>query len=223
MNRPSHRLAALLCFAALSAARAQTPRLGLTAFLDAWSASYRPAPNAARTTAFGQRLSAAALARTDARVRYVPAYVKMDYPGGDAPADTGVCSDEVIRVYRALGVDLQRLVHEDMQAARGAYPNLWGAQGTDTNIDHRRVPNLMVFFARHGLSLPVTQNADDYQPGDVVVWVLSNGLLHTGMLVAPQSPDRKRHLVVHNIGEGPKLEDALWVGKVVAHFRYEAP
>src|SRR5882724_9118713 len=63
---------------------------------------------------FLKRLSDAAVERTRHTVRYDPAYVRIPYPGGDVPADTGVCSDEVIRVYRALGVDLQKEVHEDM-------------------------------------------------------------------------------------------------------------
>lgn len=121
---------------------------------------------------FLPRLIAAAHERTTHSVRYEPAYVHIAYPNGDVPADTGVCTDEIIRIYRALGIDLQKLVHEDMQQNRAAYPRFGNYNGTDTNIDHRRVPNLMVFFARKGKSLPITNRIEDYAPGDLVTWDL---------------------------------------------------
>jgi uncharacterized protein YijF (DUF1287 family) len=192
------------------------------AFVQRWQAAYHGAP-VKRDAAFSHALSDAALARTRAVVRYEAAYVPISYPNGDVPADTGVCSDEVIRSYRALGVDLQQDVHRDMAAAFEAYPKLWGLARPDPNIDHRRVPNLMTFFSRHGATLPVTGDPRDYAPGDLVVWVLSNGLLHIGVVVEPRSADGLRPLIVHNIGEGPKLEDAFDVGTRVAHFRYEKP
>jgi uncharacterized protein len=118
--------------------------------------------------AFLRQFAAAALDRTQHAVRYDPAYVRLVYPGGDVPADIGVCTDEVIRAYRALGIDLQKEVHEDMAANFSAYPRKWGRREPDPNIDHRRVPNLMVFFSRKGESLPITDRADDYDPGDLV-------------------------------------------------------
>src|SRR5258706_12904644 len=123
---------------------------------------------------FLRRLVSAATERTNHAVRYDPAYVRIPYPNGDVPAGTGVCTDEVIRSYRALGVDLQKEVHEDMQRNFSAYPNQrrWTLARTDTNIDHRRVPNLQVFFSRKGESLPVTSNESDYKPGELVTWNL---------------------------------------------------
>ncbi|MGZ7084567.1 MAG: DUF1287 domain-containing protein, partial [Candidatus Angelobacter sp.] len=111
--------------------------------------------------AFLHQFGAAALDRTHHVVRYDPAYVRLAYPGGDVPAETGVCTDEVIRAYRAVGIDLQKEVHEDMAANFSAYPRKWGRREPDPNIDHRRVPNLMVFFSRKGESLPITDRAED--------------------------------------------------------------
>lgn len=140
------------------------------------------------------------------------------------PAEVGVCTDEVIRSYRAVGVDLQKLVHEDMEKDFAAYPRTWGAKKTDKNIDHRRVPNLMTFFKRQGASLPVTDGARDYKPGDVVTWDLSGGLTHIGLVVnVPSDADAERFQIVHNIGAGPKMEDVLFGWKITGHYRYEGP
>jgi uncharacterized protein YijF (DUF1287 family) len=175
-------------------------------------------------SAFFDRLSDAAVERTSHEVRYDPTYFKLDYPGGDVPAEVGVCTDEVIRSYRAGGLDLQKLVHEDMAANFGLYPRAWGLKKTDTNIDHRRVPNLMVFFARQGAGLPVTQEARDYKPGDVVTWDLGGGLTHIGVVVGiPSNADGQRLQIVHNIGAGPKMEDVLFAWKITGHYRYEGP
>ena len=104
----------------------------------------------------------AALFRTSQEVRYDPAYVVLDYPGGDVPPDTGVCTDVVVRAYRSLGFDLQKLVHEDMRANFPAYPKLWGLSRPDRNIDHRRVPNLQRFFERNGAEVDPSDR--NYRP-----------------------------------------------------------
>lgn len=62
---------------------------------------------------FGVALEAAALDRTKYQVRYDGSYMAIDYPGGDVPGNIGVCTDVVIRSYRAIGTDLQVLVHEE--------------------------------------------------------------------------------------------------------------
>jgi uncharacterized protein len=166
-------------------------------------------------------LSNAALERTTHAVVYDPAYVRIPYPGGDVPAGRGVCADEVIRPYRALGIDLQKNVHEDMAANFGKYPKKWGLKKTDTNIDHRRVLNLMVFFARKGEKLAVTDKAADYGTGDIVAWDLTgDGLTHIGILTHLRSEDGQRPLIVHNIGAGPQLEDVLFNWKIIGHYRY---
>ena len=168
---------------------------------------------------FATRLTHAALDRTKVSVRYDPAYVKLDYPSGDVPADTGVCTDEVIRAYRALGFDLQKLVHEDMKAAFSKYPKNWGLKSTDRNIDHRRVPNLQTFFKRHGTSLPVTDTASDYLPGDIITCTVAGKLPHIG-LVVPSPDGGDRPWVVHNIGSGPQMEDVLFTYPLTGHYRY---
>ena len=143
----------------------------------------------------------------------------LPYPGGDVPADTGVCTDEVIRAYRAVGIDLQKEVHEDMVANFSAYPRKWGRREPDSNIDHRRVPNLMVFFSRKGESLPITDRAEDYAPGDLVTWDLGGGLTHIGMVVDRKTMFTRRYMIVHNIGAGPKMEDVLFNWKITGHYR----
>jgi len=167
--------------------------------------------------AFAKKLVAAADDRPNHVVRYDPGYVKIAYPNGEVPAKTGVCTDEIIRIYRAVGIDLQRLVHEDMGANRSAYQRASGR--LDTNIDHRRVPNLAVFFGRKGQTLAITGKPADYLPGDIVIWMLPNGRDHIGMVT-----DRKavegRYMVEHNIGEGPKIEDVLMEWKITGHYRY---
>jgi uncharacterized protein YijF (DUF1287 family) len=181
-----------------------------------------PATESNPKSQFLQKLSTAAIERTQHSVRYEPAYVRIPYPNGDVPADTGVCTDEVIRSYRALGIDLQKEVHEDMQQNFSAYPNQrrWQLAHTDTNIDHRRVPNLQVFFTRKGESLPITDRAQDYTPGDLVTWDLGGGIPHIGIVVESKSLESGRHLILHNIGAGPKLEDTLFNWKITGHYRY---
>jgi uncharacterized protein len=173
---------------------------------------------------FQRRLVAAAIERTHHSVRYVSAYVRIPYPAGDVPADTGVCTDEIIRSYRAVGVDLQKEVHEDMLQNFAAYPNRrWLLAHPDSNIDHRRVPNLMVFFRRKGEALPTTKRAEDYSPGDLVTWDLGGGVPHIGIVVNQKSRWNDRYMMVHNIGAGPKMEDALFNWKITGHYRYFGP
>lgn len=171
---------------------------------------------------FTRRLVAAAIERTHHSVRYISEYVRIPYPDGDVPADTGVCTDEIIRSYRAVGVDLQKEVHEDMVRNFSAYPNQqrWHLSHPDSNIDHRRVPNLMVFFTRNGESLPITNRASDYSPGDLVTWDLGGNVPHIGMVVDQKSGWTGRYMIVHNIGQGPKMEDVLFDWKITGHYRY---
>lgn len=164
----------------------------------------------------------AALQRTLQQVIYNGAYFKIDYPNGDVPSQYGVCTDVVIRSYRALGIDLQRLVHEDMRDHFTEYPaqRIWNQTRTDRNIDHRRVPNLQTFFTRHGQVLPISRGGQDYQAGDLVTWMLSGNLPHIGIVVNKFSADGERPLIVHNIGAGPQLEDVLFRYPITGHYRY---
>jgi uncharacterized protein len=168
---------------------------------------------------FASKLAHAALDRTRVQVRYDPAYIKLSYPGGDVPADTGVCTDEIVRAYRALGIDLQKLVHEDMKKNFSRYPKNWGLSTTDKNIDHRRVPNLQTFFKRHGQSLPVTDQGNDYKPGDLVTSLVAGKLPHIGIVV-PSPHGSGAPWIVHNIGSGPQLEDVLFTYPLTGHYRY---
>jgi hypothetical protein len=170
---------------------------------------------------FARKLVAAALERTKRHVTYVGDYVSIPYPGGDVPAATGVCTDEIIRSYRAVGIDLQKEVHEDMVRNFNSYPHKW-QRHLDTNIDHRRVPNLMVFFSRKGEELPKTTRAQDYFPGDIVAWDLGGGVTHIGIVVDRKGPGG-RYMVVHNIGRGPQMEDVLFDWKVIGHYHYYGP
>ena len=174
---------------------------------------------------FTKQMVAAAIERTRHPVRYVPDYVRIPYPNGDVPTDTGVCTDEIIRSYRALGIDLQKEIHEDMIRNFSAYPNQkrWRLDHPDSNIDHRRVPNLMVFFQRKGETLPITNRAADYAPGDLVTWDLGRGVPHIGIVVDQKARWSDHYMVVHNIGAGPKMEDVLFSWKITGHYRYFGP
>ena len=171
---------------------------------------------------FVQDFISAAIDRTHQQITYDGSYRSIPYPNGDVPANIGVCTDVVIRSYRAMKVDLQVLVHEDMAANFRAYPSkrIWGLNRTDKNIDHRRVPNLQVFFSRHGEVLPVTDKVEDYAPGDLVTWMLPGNLPHIGIVTDRLSEVSGVPLIVHNIGSGPKLDDALFAYEITGHYRY---
>ena len=175
---------------------------------------------AQETEDFTTKLSLAAIQITYDRVVYDPAYISIPYPGGDVPKDRGVCTDVIIRAYRKVGIDLQKEVHEDMKKNFAHYPKIWGSKKTDTNIDHRRVPNLMTFFARKGTVKPITNNPQDYTTGDIITWVLPNGLNHIGIVIHKKSNDGKRNLIVHNIGRGQEIEDCLFSWKITGHYSY---
>ena len=180
-----------------------------------------PAIQAQQSLPAADRLIAAAIERTGHSVTYDGAYRRLAYPGGDVPDDIGVCTDVVIRAYRAgLGIDLQKQVHEDMSRAFTEYPAIWGLKRTDANIDHRRVPNLDTFFTRHGRRLAVSGDPGDYKAGDLVTWRIPGNLPHIGIVTDRRSPDGRRPLIVHNIGRGPRLEDMLFDYRISGHFRY---
>ena len=169
---------------------------------------------------FSTRLSDAAIDLTKDVVHYDASYFRITYPNGDVPAGKGVCTDVVIRAFRKLGVDLQKEVHEDMKANFDLYPRIWGLKKTDTNIDHRRVPNLMTFFKRKGQSFSPSRDASKYLPGDIVTWDIGGGTTHIGLVVNKKSADGKRPMIVHNIGAGQVQEDCLMKFKITGHYRY---
>lgn len=168
-----------------------------------------------------KKLLESAVEQTRVTKNYDPAYVVIPYPMGDVPAETGVCTDVVIRAFRKAGVDLQRAVHEDMKGNFSVYPQKWSLKKPDANIDHRRVPNLQTYFTRRGKSLAITDRAENYQPGDVVAWDLNGkGLTHIGLVSNLYSDTTKRYLIVHNIGNGARAEDVIFDWKVIGHYRY---
>lgn len=182
-------------------------------------AALAPANAVAAEPDFPARLVTAASAQIGVTLGYDGAYVKLAYPGGDVPIETGVCTDVVVRAYRALGVDLQQRVHEDMRRAFATYPKLWGLKSPDSNIDHRRVPNLATYFARHGTALEASQtDASLYAPGDIVTWRLPSGVPHIGIVSTRRVANRPT--VVHNIGLGTRDDDALFAFVVTGHYRY---
>jgi uncharacterized protein YijF (DUF1287 family) len=184
----------------------------LTALMLCLTAQSLPEDNA-------RKLVAAAIAQTRTPVTYDGSYRRIAYPGGDVPANIGVCTDVVIRAYRQIGIDLQVKVHEDMRQAFRSYPALWGTRGPDTNIDHRRVPNLQTFFRRAGAELPRSNDPRAYRSGDVVSWMLPGNLPHIGIVIDQRSPSDVP-LVVHNIGRGPEIEDILFRYTITGHYRY---
>jgi len=169
---------------------------------------------------FYHSLADSAFILTKHHVHYDPGYFRISYPGGDVPADKGVCTDVVIRAYRMVGIDLQEKVHEDMLGNFILYPQIWGATGPDSNIDHRRVPNLMTYFRRHGEELTKSLNGADYQPGDIVCWDLGGGITHIGIVSAIPTTDGSRYKIIHNIGAGQVLEDMLFDFRIIGHYRY---
>ena len=175
---------------------------------------------AGSTPEFVQQVIEAALTQTNQRVRYDGSYRRISYPGGDVPSDIGVCTDVVIRAFRAAGVDLQQRVHEDMRRAFAAYPKVWGLARPDANIDHRRVPNLQTYFRRRGVELTDTNDPRDYVAGDLVTWMLPGNLPHIGIVTDQRTPDGKP-LIVHNIGNGPTVEDMLLRFPITGHYRYQ--
>ena len=170
---------------------------------------------------FGSRLGAAAEERATHRVVYDGTGYPIAYPMGDVPADKGTCTDEVVRAYRLLGIDLQQLVHEDMLRAFPAYPAKYHLSAPDPNIDHRRVYNLQAFFNRNAEVLPISDIGKDYKPGDVIIWDLDNFQLHIGIVTRRWSHGHKRPLVMHNISSGPHVEDKLFEYKIIGHYRFE--
>lgn len=172
---------------------------------------------------FGSDLANAAIDRTTHEVRYDGSYLSIPYPNGDIPSNIGVCTDVIIRSYRAIGADLQKLVHEDMVKNFSQYPSkrIWGLKSPDKNIDHRRVPNLQTYFTRHGIKLAISSNQKDYAAGDIVTWMLPDNLPHIG-IVTNKTSGTGNPLIVHNIGAGPKLDDMLFNYPITGHYRFVA-
>ena len=170
---------------------------------------------------FYTNLSLVAEQRTLLKVKYDGSYREIPYPNGDVEKSIGVCTDVVIRSYKQFGIDLQELIHLDMKENFFSYPKVWRKLTTDTNIDHRRVPNQMTFFQRKGLSLPISEDPTNYKPGDLVAWSFGNGLMHVGIVSTQLSKDTNTPLITHNIGRGPEISNILFNYPIIGHFRYK--
>ena len=155
--------------------------------------------------------------------RYDGSYVALEYPGGDVPMETGVCTDVIIRSLRkGYNQDLQKLVHLDMKANFSKYPKIWGLKRTDRNIDHRRVPNLQTFFKRKGYQLELTDKAENFKPGDLVTCIVPPNLPHI-MIVSNKKNSKGEPLVIHNIGGGASEDNDLFRYKLTGHYRIPVP
>lgn len=172
---------------------------------------------------FNEDIVSSLIERTTHKVTYDGSYISIAYPNGDVPQNVGVCTDVVIRAYRKIGTDLQKLVHEDMSSNFLFYPSkrIWGLNSTDRNIDHRRVPNLQTFLKRHGITLKISINKTDYAVGDIITWILPGNLPHIGMVIDQVNSKTGNPMIVHNIGQGPKINDMIFDYKITGHYRFE--
>jgi uncharacterized protein len=189
-------------------------------FQGIFSANTKEQPLAKNAPIALKKLIAGAKEQTTLTKFYDPAYTVLAYPNGDVPIEKGVCTDVVIRAFRKAGIDLQKAVHEDMTANFSVYPKKWGLKSADSNIDHRRVPNLQTYFTRKGKALTITSNSEDYKPGDVVSWNFDKGLVHIGLVSNIWSETSKRFLIIHNIGNGAQAEDRIFEWNITGHYRY---
>lgn len=184
------------------------------------------APNDERPTTVAidsptiRRVVEDAIEQTTYTLYYDPSYVKLDYPGGDVPRERGACTDVIIRAFRKADVDLQKEIHEDMARSFSAYPQKWGLARPDRNIDHRRVPNMMTYFARQRKSVAISAEPKDYLPGDVVAWDLGGGVTHIGLVTNIMAENRDGFLLAHNIGAGARIEDILFSWRIIGHYRF---
>jgi len=190
-------------------------------WVNAYVVSYRANGRATRLDE-AQRAAMLMRARelTTLPIQYEPAYQAIGYPNGDVPASTGVCADLVVRSARAAGFDLQKLVHDDRQSAPDSYPSIWGQRLPDANIDHRRVPNLMTYFTRHHAVLPLSLQAADYAPGEVVAWDLGGGVTHIGLVSERTETASGRPLILHHISGTPTEVDALFAWRIIGHYAW---
>lgn len=208
----------ILSLALLTACRQQRLTNNSSARAPQLTVQPQPLPESASPQL--RQMLAGAVAQIGVTKGYDPAYTNIGYPNGDVPIETGVCTDVVVRAFRQAGVDLQKEVHEDMKSAWSAYPRKWSATGPDSNIDHRRVPNLMTYFARQNKAVPMSTERGSFLPGDIVTWDLGGGVDHIGIVSGLAQENGGHALIIHNIGAGTKAEDVLFNWKITGHYRY---
>jgi len=179
-----------------------------------------PTERARGATTLGERIALAAEDQVGVTTIYDPQYVRLAYPNGDVPPERGVCTDVIVRAFRAIGVDLQVRVNEDMRKNFSVYPKDWGLTAPDPNIDHRRVQNLTTYFERMGKRVRAIDADEDFKPGDIVAWQLSGWMQHIGIVALDRVPGTNRHYIVHNIGAGTRKEDVLRSYTIIGHYRW---
>ena len=174
----------------------------------------------ARAPDAATRLVTAAESQIGVTTIYDAAYARIAFPGGDVSPERGVCTDVIVRAYRAaFSYDLQARLNADMRVAFSTYPKRWGVAAPDTNIDHRRVPNLQTFMARRGAELPRPATSAGWQPGDIVTQLVPGGRPHIGIVSATRAPGTDRLEVIHNIGFGTQRNDILDLLQVTGRYR----
>ncbi len=182
--------------------------------------SYSHADQSVSCTDSLNKIIQQALSQIEVTRYYDPSYLKIKYPGGDVSVERGVCTDVIVRAFRSVGIDLQVLIHEDMKAHFEKYPKKWGLKNPDSNIDHRRVPNIVTWLKRNGKWIADSGNSTDFRPGDIVTWDLGNHIDHIGIVSNKRVENSDRYAIIHNIGNGAVLEDMLFNFKITGHFRY---
>lgn len=166
--------------------------------------------------------------QTTQEIKYNPAYVKINYPDGDVPSNTGVCTDVIIRAYRsALNFDFQSAINKDMKKIGfRQYPQNWGLNRPDSNIDHRRVPNMKKFLERHGEKIPLVSGHGDYsqyKPGDIVTLKLGGRVAHIGIVSNKKLIWGQDEIpqIIHHTGSGLLENDLLHPkDNIDGHYRF---
>lgn len=213
-------LAIILVAASACASATPLPPTPTARVVNASTPTPAPTERARVAATLGERIALAAEDQVGITTIYDPQYVRLAYPNGDVPPERGVCTDVIVRAFRAIGVDLQVRVNEDMRKNFSAYPKDWGLTAPDSNIDHRRVQNLTTYLERMGKRVRAIDADEDFKPGDIVAWQLSGWMQHIGIVALDRVPGTQRYYIVHNIGAGTRKEDVLRSYTIIGHYRW---
>ncbi len=176
------------------------------------------------------RLVACADAQVARNPRFSQTYQKMDYPWGDVGAHLVSSPDLVVRCLRAVGLDLQQLVHHDRVKTPSRYPlHIWGRPRPDTSIDHRRLPILHVFVKTFADAHPTAADTPErlaaFLPGDLVFWAPNPGAAIPTMVgLVTDRRDAKgvpRVVTVVPADKRPTDHHRLTDWPIIGHFRVQ--